>query len=148
MSITLPKAVPNTTTAIAPHLAFTWNEDATRASITLNDTGRAQMNAYVALVEQAVREWPLGQPVLLVHDLTDTSLAFTPFAREKLEEVFGLAVKSPRTGRIATVVHPTAGRGILTVAQNAFARQGTIMQRVFTRHPDAQAWLDAHQPNS
>lgn len=143
MSIKLPEPKANEVTQVVTNLSFMWNADMTQATITLRDIGRAQMDAYVALVNEALLKWPYGQRVMLVHDLNMANVTLTPYAREKFEEAFTAPLKSPRTGRIVAFLHPMGGRGILTIAQNAFARRGTIVQRVFTRPEEIVPWLTA-----
>jgi hypothetical protein len=141
MSITLPEATPNTTTTVAPGVAFTWGDNADRATLTVRNTSRASMDAYIDLLTRAVFDWPFGKQVQLLQDINDPNLQLTPFAREAFQRAFAVPLKSPRTGRIAVVVHAVGGRGLLTIAQNSFTQQRMIAQRVFTRLQDADIWL-------
>lgn len=141
MTLEFPPA--NTTTAqeIASGLSMHYAAEDTIAVLTVSNNVKVTMEAYAGAVSELVRVWRLGQPLLLLHVLTDARLSLTPFARDKFAEVFSTLKRTSRAGRSALVLDSTNTRWLAAVSQTNTRGSKNMRHALYYTYAEAEAWI-------
>ena len=101
---------------------------------------RKAVDAWADLVLRTAHEFPEGQPVYLLHNLTHPDQGFTPYAKRKTEELYDYAPDVPIYSAIV-LRNTIINRLISLFVQSISPRSRNVRQQVFISEEAALSWL-------
>lgn len=108
--------------------------------ITQGDNSREAADALVQITKETIAELDGGQPLLIMHDLTNVSETFTLYSLKRISDVYD---DLPDDQIIYAAV--ILGGGIVNVVISKLLRRyrndPIRNERTFTKRSDAHAWL-------
>lgn len=104
----------------------------------------AAVDAWAKSMLDTIHNFPDGEGVYMILDITHPNQGFTPYARVKTEEIYRQV--GQRKIYCAIVLRNSIIAPIITAFIRYFGRQRlNIFQQVFTEHEAAISWLRQHR---
>lgn len=101
---------------------------------------RAGVDTWADLVIDTIENWPEGQPIAILQNLTHPDQGFTPYSRSRGMDTLA-AVPEDRIGFNAIVMQDTFVNRTLGFFINSIRRDDKVAIRVFTDNHEALTWL-------
>jgi hypothetical protein len=128
---------------IAPGITFEELHGGKILYIKVRTVERTAIDKWYAAVEERLKTWAIDQPYLVVYDLADKNVGFTPYMRHKAASVTDL--RPEVRGRGAMIL--TRGPVGYLLMLFARVRTGTSRQiQVFFDRSAAVKWLEEALP--
>lgn len=104
---------------------------------------RAAVDSWREFMEKAILSRPLEDNLYLITDLTGEKQGFSPYAGRTSQSLYQFALDNrTSTSYVAVVIHDNIISQIIRfTAQKFMNRQANFVQKIFTDHEQAIAWL-------
>ncbi len=139
MSGSSSDAVRNPTMDPAAPVIPEWLHDGKIFAIAVKEGTRLALDAWYNQVAEVVRQWPASQPLLLLHDFSQTNASMTPYARARSQELMEL--RPELGGRSAVILARTPFWSLVQLLLRS-QRSGLRARQVFFSRQEGLTWLE------